>query len=92
MAEAVTVWPSAGTDPRSMGWVRAKVDVGNFEVSMIRPWNWLSRLPESLFTVVMSTVKSPFSTVEPAMLSEPVTAFVRPTPSVDWPNSTSFTR
>ena len=58
VALAVTVWPSAGTEPSSMGWVRVKVDVGNVEVSMIRPWNWRSRLPESLVTVVMSTVKS----------------------------------
>ncbi len=26
------------------------------------------------------------------MVNEPVTALVRPTPSVDWPNSTSLTR
>ena len=30
--------------------------------------------------------------VVPLMVSDPVTALVRPTPSVDWPNSTSLTR
>lgn len=58
----------------------------------MRPWNWLSRRASSLVTWVRSTVKEPLETSLPDRVSSPVTALVRPTASVSWPNRTSLTR
>src|SRR3974390_1888600 len=59
---------------------------------MIRPWNWLSRMPSSLDTDVMSTAKFALSTLVPAIVIDPVTFDVDPTAVPLWPNSVSFTR
>ena len=58
----VTVVPAAGTVPKLIGLVSVNVAVGNCDVFMIRPWNWPSRSPESLLTLVKSTVTVVFVT------------------------------
>lgn len=84
--------PSAGTAPRSIGAVSAKVAVGNWSTCMIRPLNWPSRRESSLLNVVMSTVSSVAVTVVPDTVIVPVIELVRPAPAVSSPASVSFTR
>ena len=79
-------------DGRSMACVSLNVAVGYDDVSMMRPWNWPSRRSLSLETLVRSTVTVAALTLDPAMVASPVTAVVRPTASLFWPNRISFTR
>ncbi len=92
VAVAVTCVPSAGAAPSSMGAVSTNVAVGNCAVSRRLLLNWPSRRASSLVTVVMSTVNVAAVTWVPEIVMSPVTALVRPTPSVSTPNSTSTTR
>src|SRR5947209_3532960 len=92
VAFVLTTVESDGTVDRTRGWVSLNAAVGNFDVSMIRLLNWPSRWLWSLLTVFMLTVRSTVLTVDPSMTSDPVMSLVRPTASLDWPNSVSFTR
>lgn len=65
---------------------------GNGHVSMIRPWNWRSRRPRSLLTLVRSALKLPLTIEVPCTTIEPVMSLVRPTASFLRPMSTSLTR
>ena len=73
------VTPSFGTGASAIGSVSSNVAVGNSDVFMMRPWNWLSRPSLPLVTVVMSTLNDAFVTVVPAIVIVPVTLLVRPT-------------
>src|SRR6266542_1404625 len=72
-------WPSAGTEPRSMGDVSANVAVGNWPVWM--PWraSWPSRRWSSLWSVVRSAVMVAAVTWVPLIVRDPLTSGVRPT-------------
>ena len=53
---------------------------------------WYDEAPDSLDTLVMSTVKFAALTVVPLIVRDASISLVRPTASVDAPNSVSFTR
>jgi hypothetical protein len=57
VAFAVTVTPSAGTDPRSIGDVSVNVAVGNSPTDMMRFLNWPSLRDWSLLTDAICTTR-----------------------------------
>jgi hypothetical protein len=92
VAGTVTVLPSAGRVPRSIGDVSVKVAVGYWVTFMIRPRNWLSRRLSSLVTEARSMEMAAVSTVVPEIVTAPSTLPVRPTASTLCPKRTSLTR
>ena len=59
--------------------------VGYWLTSMMGPSKCALRWLWSLTTLAMLTVKDPFVTVEPAIVSEPQISLVRPTAVALWP-------
>ena len=89
---AVTVPPSAGISPKSIGAVSVNVAVGNSSTLMMRVRNWPSRRLSPLSMEAMSTVNPPSLTTVPAIVSEPMTEVVRPLAILSSPLMTSLTR
>ena len=87
VAGTVIRWPSAGTDPTWMGWVRTNVALGYRLVARAR-WTALSRRESLVVMSVRSAAIWAAVTVEPETVMVPSTDGVRPT-AVALPTETS---